>query len=84
MNDVLKSKLEILSGDELTLFAIQTVINERLEKESPKVNEQDTDELLGQKTRAYEVSKMILNDVIEDIKNYKKEQSNPKTFKKER
>ena len=84
MNDVLKSKLEILSGDELTLFAIQTVINERLEKESPKVNEQDTDELLGQKTRAYEVSKMILNDVIEDIKNYKKEQSNPKTYKKER
>jgi len=83
MNDILKSKLEILNNDEDFLNAIRAVIDERIEKEKPKVGESD-DNLLGQKYRAYEQAKVLLDKGFNDIKDYQRGSKKVKTFDKEK
>jgi len=81
MNDLLKSRLEILAQDELTLAAISALINERIEKEKPTIDGDDT--TLGQKFRAYESAKEMLRGFFIDIETFKNKKEADKGFSKE-
>ena len=84
MNDILKSKLEILANDELILKALKEVFKERIEKERPQIGEEDENALLGEKFRAYEVAQVMLELSFNDLENFKKEIKKPNNFNKER
>jgi hypothetical protein len=71
MNDILKSKLTILADDEAMLAAIATAFSERIEKEKPDIDKFADNNLLGERFRAYEKAKEILNLTMLDIRNYK-------------
>lgn len=71
MNDILKSKLTILADDEIMLSAITTIFSDRIEKEKPDIDKFADNALLGEKFRAYEKAKDILNLTMLDIRNYK-------------
>jgi hypothetical protein len=81
MIDTFVTKLEILAQDNIALAAISALINERIEKEKPVVGLTDSNNSLGEKFRAYETAKDILNGFFIDIENYKRDKSN-KTFNK--
>jgi len=84
LNEILKDKLRVLAEDELTLQAIRVVISERIELEKPIVNEPFDDLLLGQKYRAYNQAKKILDEVLIDISTYKENKNNKEKFNKEK
>lgn len=83
MNDILKSKLEILAEDDLLLDALRAVFEERVEKERPQIGEEDNS-LLGEKFRAYEVAQTMLELAFKDLKDYKKVFKKSNNFNKER
>lgn len=72
MNEILKDRLEILANDEVALKAIRAAFEERIEKDNPIIEKTDDDIILGQKYRAYNQTKKILDEVIVDIEGYKK------------
>ena len=70
MNELYKDKLKILSQDEIMLTAIKSLFTERIEKDKPVVLPTDDDKILGEKYRAYEQAKKLLNEIILDIEAY--------------
>jgi hypothetical protein len=78
MNELMSEKLSRLSKDENLLMALNEIFNERIEKEKPIIGLNDTDETIGQKYRAYNKAKEILNGLITDINshNINKKESN--------
>jgi hypothetical protein len=84
MNDLLKSKLEIIVNDDLLLQAIRAVFDEAIEKEKPEIREGQDNNLLGEKYRAYEKAKQIIKQGFNDLMLYKVIKDKPKTFNKER
>ena len=78
MNDLQTEKIARLSQDETLMKALIELFNERLEKEKPTVGLDDTDEVIGQKYRAYDKAKEIVSGVITDIAshNINKKESN--------
>lgn len=75
MREVLESKLQVLAQDDLMLDAIKFVFSKRIDKEKPAVEKTDDDITLGQKYRAYEQAKTMLNEAICDINAYKEEKT---------
>ena len=84
MNDILKSKLEIIANDELLIQAIKEVFEERLEKERPNIEIGDTDDLLGSKFRAFIEAKKILEGGFMDLMSYRGGQKSIRSFNKEK
>lgn len=84
MNEVLKSKLQILAEDELLLKAIRAVFDEAIELEKPKRIETDNDSLLGAKYRAYEKAIEMINRGFLIIKSNQITKNKSKSFSKER
>jgi len=82
MQELYRDKLSII--DEITLQAIKECLYERLVKEVPAINDTDDDIKIGQKTRAYEKSKDIIEKAILDIKSLKTGKTPIKGFAKER
>ena len=82
MNKILEEKLEILSGDELLLEAIRAVFDKQIELEKPNVDTHDNNQKIGEKYRAYVKAQEILNAVMADIKTYKSQKNNSKSFNK--
>ena len=78
MNDILKSKLEILAEDELTLKAIREVAYNNIESIAPDINKTDDDNILGQKFRASAEAIKLIEKTLKDIGSYKKQRSNNK------
>ena len=74
MNKILEDKLRILAEDELTLEAVNVVIDEAIEDNKPM--NIDDNEILGQKYRAYLEAKELLCDVMQKIAQYKDEKIN--------
>lgn len=70
INDVLKSQLEILAHNDLMLKAIKALFDEEIEKNKPQIERTDNDKILGEKYRAYEQAKNLLNSVFIDIETY--------------
>lgn len=71
MNELYQDKLSILAEDEVMLQAIKAVFNKAIEK--PIIDKDDNNMKIGEKYRAYDESKKILNQVFLDIDSYKKE-----------
>ena len=84
MKDILQDKLKRLSEDTLMIEAIMALINERIEKEKPEIGKTDNDKVLGEKFRAYENAKNMLNGILQDIEIYDINKTNSKEFNKSR
>lgn len=84
MREIFKTKLEILNKDQLTLDALRTVLEARIEAEKPVIGDSNDDTLLGQKYRAYEKAKDILTGFFLDIDSYKENLKSNECFNKER
>lgn len=84
MNDLLKNKLEILNQDEHLMEAIRMVFEERIEKERPPVNETSTNELIGERYRAYETARTFIDQAFVDLKTYQHNKETNKPFNKAR
>ena len=82
--ELLRDKLQVIAGDELLIDAVKTVFARRIELEKPEVKDDDDNVLLGEKYRAYEKAKSILNLAIIDITDYKGVSKKSNNFHKER
>lgn len=81
MNDLLRDKLQIIANDELLLKAIKAVFDERIEKERPQIFDEDNQKL-GEKFRAYETSRNIIEQSFADLMSYKISKTSTKSFNK--
>lgn len=63
--------LKNLSDNTLMVNALEQRFAEELEKRKPKVSAETDNDLLGQKYRAYEEAKEIINYVISEIRAYR-------------
>ena len=82
MNEIFQSKLNLLAQDQIMIEAIKTLITERIEKEKPIIEKTDDNKILGEKYRAYENAKNILNGFFKDIESFEDKKVNPKDFNK--
>jgi len=80
MNDVLKDRLSAL--DELAIKALRLLFDEQIDKQFPKVEDEDN-ELLGAKFRAYEEAKKIIDGAFQELITLNIRKSNAKGFNKE-
>lgn len=84
MNDTIKDKLKIIANDEILLVALKVIFDERIEKEKPVIGDNNDDKIIGQKYRAYEKAKDIVDKTFQDLNNYKLNRKPIKGFHKER
>ena len=70
INDILSGQLDILAHNELMIKAIRALFDEEIEKNKPMIERTDNDKILGEKYRAYEQAKSLLNGVLSDIETY--------------
>lgn len=82
MTEILKEQLQALSENKLLMQAIRTVFNQSIEELKPLVGALDTDDMLGQKYRAYIKAKEILKQTIDNIESYKYHKKNNNSFDK--
>lgn len=84
MNEFSKEKLNTLANDPFTLKALSDLLNENVEKIKPKVEPLESNSILGERYRAYENAKEILDNILNDLKSYKFYKKNSNNFNKER
>ena len=84
MNEILKSKLEIIVNDDLLIQALKAVFDERIEQEKPQILEVENNEALGERYRAYEVAKILIEKSFVDLMSYKINRKESRKFKRER
>lgn len=84
MNEHLEEKLIQFNADKLMMEAVKAAFNRRIEMEKPMVQSDDSNELLGEKYRAYEKAKEILNKSIIDIQSYQYKPKKSEGFNKGR
>ena len=63
-------QLEIFLGNDKLKAVVLKVLNHIIELERPEVKDNDTNDVLGEKYRAYELSKQIVRKGFSEIKNY--------------
>lgn len=81
MNQILKEQLQRLTEDKQLIEAVRTIFNERIEKEKPKVGEEDNQKL-GEKYRAYITAKELLEQAMVDIDSYRDRGKGTEKFNK--
>jgi len=84
LNDLKKDKLQIILHDELLLSAIEEVFEEAVKQSIPEVKPTDDNSLLGEKYRAYELSRQIIRQGFIDLNSYKIDKKENKPFNKAR
>lgn len=75
MKDLLKDKLDIIANDDLLIKSLLALFEETIEEERPVITDNDRDDLIGQKQRAYDKSKKIISECfikLSSLKNIKK------------
>lgn len=70
MKELYKDKLNQIANDEVLLASLGQLIAERIEKSKPKI-ENENNEHIGEKYRAYIEAKTIFDNLINDIKAFK-------------
>ncbi len=63
-------QLEIFLGNDTLKSVVIKVMNHIIELERPEVKDNDTNDTLGEKYRAYELSKQIVRKGFNEINNY--------------
>jgi len=80
MNDVLKDRLSALN--ELVIQALRALFDEQINRQFPKVEDEDN-ALLGAKFRAYEEAKKMIDEAFQELITLNIRKSNSKGFNKE-
>ncbi len=75
MNKLFEDKLATLAEDEHMLGAIRAVVEDKIKKSSPDIDKTNDDKILGQKFRASEEAKKLLEGALEEISSYKTQRS---------
>jgi len=83
MNELLKDKLAVLAGDEITVGALRAVFNEVIEKEKPVIGKEPND-VLGGQYRAYIEGKCMIDNAFRELLSYKVEKKQVDNFNKGR
>ena len=78
MNDLLKSKLEVLAGDEIMLQALRAVLDEQIAKLKPDIEKTNNNQILGEKYRASIEAEKLIKGALEEISSYKQQRSGKK------
>ena len=73
LTDLEIDKLQVLLADEVMLSTICKVFNKVIEENSPRVNDENNT-VLGEKYRAYELSKTIIQQGFTELNNYVRDQ----------
>jgi len=81
LNDLLKDRLSAL--DDVLLQAIREIFNGQVEKQFNFIRPEDTNALIGEKFRACEMSKRIINEAFIEIDGYRGRAKKTNTFRKE-
>ena len=81
MNDLLQERLSAL--DEVLLQAIREVFNEQMAKETNLIQPSDNNTLIGEKYRAVEMYKKIVERVFIELQSYQGGRVKTKSFRKE-
>ena len=63
-------QLEIFLGNDTLKSVVIKVMNHIIELERPEVKDNDSNDVLGEKYRAYELSKQIVRKGFSEISNY--------------
>ncbi len=84
LSDLQKDKLQRILGDNVLLNAIWQIFMETLEANRPIIGQLEDNALIGEKYRAYEVARVILQAGFQNMKSYEDNKINKKTFNKER
>ena len=63
-------QLEIFLANDTLKAVVVKVMNHVIELERPEIKENDTNDVLGEKYRAYELSKQIVRKGFSEISNY--------------
>ena len=78
-------KLQHLLGDEFLLKIIEKVFDSTLNRNLPEVKWIDTNNIIGQRYRAYDQAKGLIRAAFLDLLSYKKEpEITERSFKKSR
>ena len=80
MNDLYKDKLQIILNDEHLFNAVRAVFYDTMEKHHPLVNEQNDNQVIGEKYRAYEQSRKIIEDGFTNLLSYKLDKRTKEPF----
>ena len=84
INDSQKDRLQIILNDEVLLDAIRAVFDQAIEKAKPEVNENDDNNVLGEKYRAYELAKSILEEGFIGLYSHQIKKKGDKSFNRGR
>ena len=84
MNPLEIDKLEALAGDDNTLKALEKLFTETIKEYEPKIGETEDDVNIGQRYRAHEKSREILQSAFIKLLNYKRSQTLKENLNKAR
>ena len=84
LNDLEKDKLQTLLNDEVLLAVLYKAFISATESQKPKVGVLDSNQLLGQKYRAYQISKEIINEAFDLLLAHKIEKPDKKLMNRAR
>ena len=73
LNPLQQDKLQILLHDDLLMGAVFQVFIDASENSRPKVLENENNTVLGEKYRAYELSKQIILSGFKELESYTQE-----------
>ena len=70
----------MIVNDELLLNTIAQVFEEVIAAHKPKINETDSDQLLGEKYRGYEGAKTLVEEMMRQLMMYQRQEVLSKKF----
>ena len=76
--------LQIILSNELLLNAVRKVFFWVIETNRPEIGASDNNSLLGEKYRAYEISKQIIHDGFDKLKEFKRSEKSKEQINKAR
>lgn len=84
MNDLQKDKLQIILNDEILMQTLKEVFELVVDMNKPIITDESDDNLIGQKYRAHEIAKDMIDDAFLHLDSYKVGQKVKKQFNKAR
>lgn len=82
MDNLQKSKIEVVSNDRILFEALEALFYKKLNDIFPKAEPGESDSLLGEKLRAYLTAKEALRRAFIEIENHKQNRNNDNNFNK--
>ena len=84
LNDTEKDTLQILINNEILLETLRKIFDKAIEANVPEIMPNDNNELLGERYRAYELSKNIIKTGFTVLNSYRQGQKVGKSLNRAR